>query len=834
MSERYRHSLSILVFGLLIGLTSGAFGQLSRMLLLLSAFPLLSLYLLLTSRHRESVIASIGIFSAAILILPVHLIPFTGTVALLCSLCAVALVRFYFQKPKDDKYIDNALLTPLIVVFAVLLLQFAILANPLLRADIDRYFRKFSLFLTGTGGIAIPLGTFYFAPTLLFSAALLAIMLPSIKQKISAIILVIASLQGWFILFPLLLERSMTDKYRAANLWYSRNATFQIAGEKLNLDHLLSLSFIEHGTILLGFFLAIALGVAMMMSQGDRPIRFRSIIFQAKKPILISIIFITVLAGLLAGWATSPDIYSRDYIYGKKCAVLTSNIGMNIPRHGSYGHRSVGMFGRLPDELRALGLDVDELTTMTMLRDDHEILLLINLQETFSRPNKEKITEWIRKGGRLLVLTDHTGDEGLRLPVNDLLEDTGLVVNFDTAKAIRSSDVSEFEFLINSPAFSIGDSLLHGADGYGTGASVSTKGKAMPLLQKRYCYIDPGSFTAADRGLLGNLSYDSGEPLGDVTVAGIASYGKGKVILFGDTSPFQNGAWSQTRAFNVQILGLLSDMKNPSLKPNLAIWTGVIVFVLMLITLFMSLRHAVFLCIIPFSISLLGGLLLFMQKPEPCRLYGNLPIAMIDTGHIPYIGKMGWTITDIAGLETGLLREGYIVTINDAPLDKILKKDIEPWVLFLPAPLERFSIKEIASIKSFAGRGGNIIINIGFEESRNAVSLLNAFDLAVTDIPLGSTSDPVLYPNENHINFYNAWQVHGSGEILARVLQCPTAIRKKIGKGSITLIGDSKFFWNANLEGMEILKPGNIRFLTQLVKNDGLTNSVSQSGGNRP
>jgi len=831
LSDRLRRALGVFFLLVLIGLVSGTFGQLSRLFLLLTALPLLLLYLILSSRlKRSGIFPPLAISVVFFLVLPVHLIPWTGTAALLCSLATAALIESRSEKQEQHitKKGGGLVHSHLTVVFVVVLFQVALLSNPLFRPGIDHFFRKASLALTKVGGLPIPFGIFYFAPCLLLSVVLLGLMLPSLRQRIIAVILIAISVQAWFLFLPLLLRKALAGEFRAASPWFSRAAMFQLKGEKLSLNHLLSLFAEEHSPLLLGLFLAVFLALIIVMSEKDQPLKLRALSFQTKNPILVSILIITILAGLLAGWSTAPEVYSHEHISGRKCAVLVSNISMAIPQHGNYGHRSVGMFGRLPDELMAIGLEVNEIYSIAELGNDHELLLLINLQENFSAPDKTKIVNWIRDGGRLLVLTDHTGDEGLRLPVNHLLEDTGLVVNFDTAKAKRASDVPEFEFLINSPVFSIGDALLYGGDNYGTGASISTKENAMPLLQKRYCFIDPGSFTAVDRGCLGNLSYDLGEPLGNITLAGIASFGKGKVALFGDTSPFQNGAWSQARDFNTQIIGMLLDRKSPSLKPTLAFWVAVVPFLFLIGgLLFLSVPRTVYYCIFPFSTSLIIGMLFFSQNLQPGKFYGKTPIAMIDIRHIPYIGKMSWTATDMAGLETGLLREGFIVALNNAPLDKRLEPGLDPHLLILPAPLARFSSKEISSVKSFVERGGMLIINIGFDESENAAAILRAFDLVVSDIPLGSTLDTILYPDANHVNFFNAWQVNGEGEVLARVLQCPSVIRKKFGKGNITLIGDSKFFWNANLEGMEAHRPGNIRFLTKLVSPDHLTDNES-------
>ena len=66
-----------------------------------------------------------------------------------------------------------------------------------------------------------------------------------------------------------------------------------------------------------------------------------------------------------------------------------------------------------------------------------------------------------------------------------------------------------------------------------------TKG-ARPVIVARHGFSDRGNQNNADRAFLGNRRYDRGERLGDIVLAADAKQGQGAVLVFGDTSPFQN------------------------------------------------------------------------------------------------------------------------------------------------------------------------------------------------------------------------------------------------------------------------------------------------------
>jgi len=70
---------------------------------------------------------------------------------------------------------------------------------------------------------------------------------------------------------------------------------------------------------------------------------------------------------------------------------------------------------------------------------------------------------------------------------------------------------------------------------------------------------DWGDYLNVDRAYLGDYVYNPGEQLSDVILVAGAYYGDGKVIVFGDTTPFQNPALLQSYPYLHNVFAWLSN-----------------------------------------------------------------------------------------------------------------------------------------------------------------------------------------------------------------------------------------------------------------------------------
>ena|GEM_PF-6631129 len=707
-----------------------------------------------------------------------------------------------------------------LIACAVLILDLLFLSNPGVRPVIDNLCRIGSEFLTGIGGQkALSLGSTYWSIPVLVTFLLITLCQPGIRDRIIALIAGIVAVAIYFaVLSPLQGYSAGVKSAKALSSWYERaGGPFQLAAEPITLDFVLEWLSVERPQLILIGLLAGAYYVARVAAcprraNTDNAMKldtrgFRHIAAAACPGLVI---------GLILCWLTLPKVVPQSKLSGRKAAIMTSNILMDVPIHGKYGDRSLGMFGRLPGSLRSLGLAVDEIGEIRQLRDDHEILILINLQENFSTAEKRRILGWVERGGGLLVLTDHTGDKGLRLPVNDLLGPLGLEVNFDTAKLFSIDGGFDYEMLTGSPLTAIRGARWRGAHQYGTGASICTFRPAVPMVQARSAFVDPGSFSAIDRGFLGNLKYDMGEVLGDVPVAGYSPFGRGRAILLGDTSPFQNGAFTNSHEFMRQVLGMVLP-GGP--RPGVSwIWCGLLSVIAVGISVLFILGRRrpeiiILTCAAVLTWAVTWGIAYAM--PAPLELTG-CRTALVDISHCPYAGYEEWTATDLGGLAACLMREGYTPVTSEGAFDRQVRRLGKNDVLFLVCPLWKLSESDTDAIDGVLRRAGKVIINCGFEEAANVNPALERYDFEIRNIPLGATAQEEVA--RHSVNFFNAWEVQGEGIVLAMVRGRPVVVAREVGTGMLVVIGDSKFFWNANLETRESHVPGNVGFLGELLQ----------------
>ncbi|HUS99421.1 MAG TPA: hypothetical protein VMY59_03785, partial [Candidatus Thermoplasmatota archaeon] len=139
----------------------------------------------------------------------------------------------------------------------------------------------------------------------------------------------------------------------------------------------------------------------------------------------------------------------------------------DIPEYGKYGKDAVGMFGLWPIYLTTLGykteilvekktqfltmmqtpnqnitryMNLTDYTSVTEIQnitsadlDRASILVVANLNVSFTKHEQAIIWEYVQKGGSLLVIGDHTNVGGIQNPLNELLAPVGIRFRFDAA-----------------------------------------------------------------------------------------------------------------------------------------------------------------------------------------------------------------------------------------------------------------------------------------------------------------------------------------------------------------------------------------------------------------
>jgi len=537
----------------------------------------------------------------------------------------------------------------------------------------------------------------------------------------------------------------------------------------------------------------------------------------------------TMIAGacaLLVGMTLIGFVPPRPAAQGEVLVCDAGYLNFRMPVFGFYGQKSGGMFGRLPEFLKADGYRVRRgPVTRESLRSAN-VLVVINLMEKFDRPTKEAIWGFVRQGGSLLVLGDHTGTHSIREPINDLIEPFNISLNFDSAKPFRDGWL--WGYALPRHAATIGVDQSMNEIQIWIGASLTVEPPARPVIIGSYGFSDLGDIANTRRGNLGNLLFDPGEKLGDIPLAAECRYGRGRVLVFGDTSSLQNGALVYSHRFVENMFAWLSSPQTPAADPARRCVAALLILAGMVLLARQARTHSW-----P-TIAAAAFLLGWALGAIPAKTLGLLStahndIAWIDASHLERFSINNiWADQGFGGLAHNLMRNGYSPLMMKDWDTRALNRGA---VLILIGPSKPLSPSEVKAVRRFVESGGHLILAAGWEDLSGSTDLWEEFGLRVEQRPLGRV---LVKQPRGDVRLYKGWSmkaVHGDPEVLCSPWGYPAIVRLRIGKGSVVAIADTQFLLNRNLEGTERYYPENVGFLYRLFtqfKQNGT--GVSQTG----
>lgn len=501
-------------------------------------------------------------------------------------------------------------------------------------------------------------------------------------------------------------------------------------------------------------------------------------------------------------------------------------LNWEVPQFGRYGPLSAGMFGNLPRFVESLGLESRreaELTSETL--KDAAALVIINLNHELPPGTTTTIWRFVERGGALMLLGDHTAyDPSGRVFANELLGPTAIRLNFDSANCPVGGWLHCYDFQWHRLTAGLGDE--RNEPGIVVGASLRIRPPAYPIILGRWGYEDRGNRFAPDSAYLGNMKFDVDEPLGGPVLAAAQPFGKGKVLVFGDTSSFVNGIVVGTHEFVGRVFRWLVGPKGHAIGPTAAV-VAVILLVLSAVLLLLKgpprQSHALLLGAIVLAVPYGGRLYWVRGQREVLRG----AIAYIDYAHMPMVSQESARENGLMGLQMNLMRNGLLAfNLYDFDAARVAEADL----LAIVAPARRFSERDIAIVRDYLERGGTVLISVGWEESAAARPLLSAFDMEVENVPLGffRTRSPVVGAEAM---FWEAWPVRdhsGKARVIAGHGEMPVMVIREVGKGRLVAIGDSSFLLNKNLEGEKRYNERNIAFLRALLQHLGVAREAER------
>ncbi len=497
---------------------------------------------------------------------------------------------------------------------------------------------------------------------------------------------------------------------------------------------------------------------------------------------------------------------------GRVLIVDEGLLNWRVPVFGLYGERSAGMFGRLPGFLEAQGYEggrVPRPVTADTL-SGARALVVINLMKAFSPEEKQAIWDFVRRGGSLLVLGDHTGVGGIREPFNDLLGPVNIEFEFDSATFWAQGWRDALELMPHA----VNRHIIDSEDiQIWVGASLAIRPPARPVIVGKYGYSDIGNETNVERSYLGDRRHNPGEKIGDLVLVAEARHGAGRVLAFGDTSPFQNGALVSSWAFVQRVFMWLTG--SPRRFPA---WVkvGLVAGGLALLAFACrGRRPGAYACIaLAAGVGLAAETTTRLSEPPPLPAI-ELPKALVDFSHGERFDQLTWYEDCIGGLQFNLMRNGYSTHLMRRFSPELL---LDSEVLVIIAPSMPFSRGEMETIDEFMERGGLLILSTGYEEKDRSEPLLERLGVGIENVPLAHFDVEVF---GRTVTFAEAWPLAVSAPEAVAVAYHPeypepVMVFVPRGRGGALVIGDSQFLLNANLEMMDEWREGNILFLKEV------------------
>lgn len=492
------------------------------------------------------------------------------------------------------------------------------------------------------------------------------------------------------------------------------------------------------------------------------------------------------------------------------------------PSEEVYGLGNLGQYGAFVDYLGAIGCKVNAIDFVNLTEETiagADLVVIICPKDYLTDVQKSDLDRYLRLGGHVLLMGDHTNIFGTQGPFNDFAQTYGIEINYDSGLPTRNDWVGCFEQtpFLSSVCSNAVDPWVQFP--YLTGATLRRSLGSQALILAKYGFQDSGNPVNGGRqAFLGNYAWDRGqEAIGDIVLACRTEIGRGTLTCIGDTSLFQalnvivnragvailheaySGAHSSGQALVIQILALLIISGFVVRKPTAISYTT---FLLALTIVLLSLPKA--------------PLLRQWAEPQGDR-------ATIDVTHSVTTSLRPWREDSVYGLAAALRRAGWWPRLAFSDLRDQLK---ETDLLVLIGPSASYTRAECQAITNWVSSGGKLIMASSWHPDNSR--LLSTFGFDIKPVPLGvwPSNSEALEAVTSPPDFTDAWPVQSDATAPESVglvwfvqdgQRTNLVMSRSYGLGQVLLIGDERVLQDSNLESESGWNQKNIDFVHSLL-----------------
>ncbi len=248
--------------------------------------------------------------------------------------------------------------------------------------------------------------------------------------------------------------------------------------------------------------------------------------------------YAAILLALILGFATTFTFPSSE----KRAHVLMDDShsdwewSTEMYDTETFGRRSnynYNFLVQLLEQAYEVNVNSSEALTSDLLAD-FDVLIIKTPTKDFGGGEIAAITQWVKEGGGLLVLGDHTNLFGLSERLNDVIAPYGMSFGYDATYDLRTGALSVWHRPLMSGPVTREVSTMR----FATSCTITAPLVADDLItgQSLGCealdYSNPGFF--------GNMTLDTSDSYGTFLQAVAVNSGHGRVLAFSDSTVFSN------------------------------------------------------------------------------------------------------------------------------------------------------------------------------------------------------------------------------------------------------------------------------------------------------
>ncbi len=509
-----------------------------------------------------------------------------------------------------------------------------------------------------------------------------------------------------------------------------------------------------------------------------------------------------LLIALLPGLLLSLGIWmslapGRDTLAGMTVLVRESGEwSAGLGRHAMGNGPRMGGFLRV---LEAWGAELRIVSDPELLASqDPDMIVVIHPQGEVEAGLRNHLNNYMKRGGTLLVVGEHTNVHEIMTGVNSLLAGRGIRLRDDSAiPALKGWNWKHLQEAHTAGAtITLGDSDDLGIS---IGGSLELDWPAFPLVSGRFAFADTGN-PDNPSGKMGNSRPDPGERLSDIPLVAVERVGQGTLCVFGDTSGLMSlsamKAWPFYLNLTRSLCGRAAWMDSAWLLLMLLVSTAVSGLI--------ALRHPSRVTILLLLAGFLPATIIARQtqlRPLP-DMVSNPGIVWLDGHHMPnwmMSSSMDWSVMSLAEvlMNADLLP---LFTCDTRAFD-LEKSEL----LIINAPARAFTHDELKELRIFVEAGGRLLISADGRRAGPVNKLLSTFGMRLSDTPLGTAPEAVDAAGTSlSFEFYEAWALEDLDQAADTLASCwglPFILERKVGEGSVIAMGDEHILSRYMLEG---------------------------------